>query len=104
MIKLTLKQRIMSGVYLLYLVRRMKTPLVVESLIFIIVASVLFYFVSIPSFVSNMFESGNFFNYFIMAFSNTDFLVQTALVLALITAVFFVRNITVHAILKNRLA
>lgn len=104
MMKITLKQKIMSSIYILYLVRKLKTPLIIQPLVFVITVSTLFYFVSVPSFFSNMFNSGNFWSYFVMAFSTTDFLVQTVLIVAFVTAIFFVRNITVHAILKNRLA
>ncbi|PIQ66496.1 MAG: hypothetical protein COV96_01195 [Candidatus Zambryskibacteria bacterium CG11_big_fil_rev_8_21_14_0_20_42_18] len=104
MINITTREKIMFGVYVLYTIRKLKTPLVTESLVFLILATSLFYFVSVPSFFSNMFESGNFGSYFIMAFSHTDFLVQSALILAFVTVLLFVRNFTLHAILKNRLA
>ncbi len=102
MMKLALKQRIMSSIYILYFVRKLKTPLVAESLIFLMLAASLFYFVSVPNFFSNMFESGNFWSYFVMAFSHTDFLVQMAIVLTFTVSILFVRNLTVFAILKNR--
>jgi len=93
----------MFGVYLLYCVRKLKSPLITECFIFALLATVLVYFVSVPSFISNMLDSGNFYNYLIMAFSNTNFLVQSILILTAVTVFLFVRNITVHAILKNRL-
>ncbi|OHB11552.1 MAG: hypothetical protein A3H60_01580 [Candidatus Zambryskibacteria bacterium RIFCSPLOWO2_02_FULL_44_12b] len=100
---LTMRNKIMFGVYLMYLIRKLKSPFFAESFIFAIIGMVLFYFVSVPSVLANMRASKSFYTYFMEAFVNADFLVQSILVLALITALFFVRNITVHAILKTRL-
>ena len=101
---LTMKNRIMLGVYLIYAVRKLKSPLVAESVTFAILATILSVFVSVPNVLSNMLDSGNFYRYFITAFSNTNLLVQSVLILVVATLIFFVRNITVHAILKTRLA
>ena len=100
----TIKKKIMFGVYLLYCLRKLKNPFVAECLVFVLLAITLVYFVSILSFFSNMFSSGHFYDYLVMAFSNTEFLVQTILVLIAITVFLVVRNITVHAILKTRSA
>src|SRR3990167_2929246 len=70
----TLKNKILFGIYVIYCLRRLKNPLVAESLMFIMLAAVLSYLVSIPSVFSNMSASSSFYHYFIMAFSNTDFL------------------------------
>jgi hypothetical protein len=84
--------------------RKLKTPLVTEFLVFVMLAVVLLFSVSVPSILANMFNSGSFYNYFLMAFSSTDFLVQTAIVLAVVTVLFFIRNIAVHTIFKQRVA
>ena len=83
---LNMKNRIMFGVYLLYFVRKLKKPFVLESSAFIVLALVLFSFVSVPHVLSNMFQSGDLSRYFISAFSNTTLMVQMILVLGLATA------------------
>lgn len=104
MTTVNVKKRIMFGIYVLYCMHKLKTPFVVESLTFILLTVILTYFVSVPNVLANMFDSNNFYHYFIMAFSSTGLVVQLALILTGITLLFFVRNITVHAILKTRLA
>ena len=101
---LTMKNRIMFGVYFLYSMRKLKNPFIAESFVFVMLAIILSIFISVPNVLSNMLHSESFYHYFIIAFSNTELLVQTSLVLTGITILFFVRNITVHAILKTRLA
>lgn len=103
-LNLNFRNRILLGVYIIYFARKLKDPFVTESFIFAVLALVLIYTVSIPSVLSNMMGSKDFYHYFITAFSNADIAVQSALVLAGITAILFVRNFTVHAILKTRLA
>ena len=94
----------MFGVYVMYCIRKLKSPFFAEVFLFAILGMIIFYFVSVPSVLTNMSASESFYDYFITAFLNTDFLVQSVLVLVCITALFFVRNITVHAILKTRFA
>ena len=99
---LNMKKRIMIGVYLMYSLRKLKNPLVAESFAFAVLALILSVFVSVPSVLSNMLESGSFYRYFLMAFSHTSSIVQMTLILGGLTAIFFVRNITFQAILKTR--
>lgn len=94
----------MFGVYLMYFVRKLKNPFIAETFVFVILAIILFTFISVPSILSNMLDSGNFYRYFVMAFSNTEIFVQLTLILTGIATLLFVRNITVHAILKTRFA
>src|SRR3989338_5281500 len=106
MINLTMnmKSRILVGVYAIYCMRKLRSPFIAESFVFVLLAIFLSSVVSMPSVLANMSTSGNFYRYFVVAFSNTDFLVQSVLVLVGVTILFFVRNITVQAILKTRLA
>lgn len=106
MINLTMnmKSRILFGVYIIYCLRKLRSPFVFESFVFVLLATGLLYFVSIPSVLTNMSASESAYRYFVTAFSHTDFLVKSILVLVGITILFFVRNITLHAILKTRLA
>src|SRR3989344_711138 len=103
---LNMKKRIMIGVYLMYSLRKLsaswRKPFIAESSFFIILAIILSVFVSVPSVLSNMLESGSFYRYFLMAFSHTSSIVQMTLILSGLTAIFFVRNITFQAILKTR--
>ena len=100
----SLKNRIMLQIYAIYFMRKLSTPFIGESLAFVFIGVILFYFVSIPSVISNMMSSGDFYSYFMMAFSNTDFVVKSILLLALIPAIFFIRNITIYTGIKERLA
>jgi hypothetical protein len=89
---LTMKKRIMFGVHVIYLMRKLKSPFVMESLILSILAMVIFYFVSIQSVLENMLASGNLRQYFVTAFFNTDLFIQGAIVSAVIITLFFMRN------------
>ena len=82
----------MFGVYLMYCTRKLKSPFVGESFALVLLIGSLFIFVSVPSVLSNMFSAGNLYNYFIVAFSNTDFLVQSIIILAGAIAIFSLRN------------
>lgn len=104
MINLTMKNKILFAVYAIYCMRKFKSPFFAESFVFAILGIVLFYFVSVPSVLTNMSASGSFYTYFIEAFFSTEFLIQLVLVLTGITTLLFVRSITVHAILKTRFA
>lgn len=98
----TMKNRIMLGVYLIYSMRRLKSPFIAESFIFVILAIILSIFVSVPSVLSNMLDSGDSYHYFILAFSNTELLVQAVLVLSGLTTLFFMRNIPLRTVFKQR--
>lgn len=91
----------MFGVYLLYSMRKLKNPFIAESFVFVVLAIILSIFVSVPSVLSNMLDSGSFYHYFIMAFSNTELLIQTILVLSGLTILFFMKNIPLRAVFKQ---
>lgn len=101
-----MKNRIMLNVYLAYLTRKFRSPFIAEVALFIIFATVLVFFVSIPNVWHNMVASGNFYDYLVMAFSQTDVLVKTILILSLITALLFVKDATIFTLsfFKERLA
>ena len=103
MINLTMnmKSRILVGVYAIYCMRKLRSPFIAESFVFVLLAIFLSSVVSMPSVLANMSTSGNFYRYFVVAFSNTDFLVQSVLVLVVITVLLFIRNITIHTISKQ---
>ena len=100
---MNMKNRIMLSVYLEFFMRKLNNPFISESLIFLTLAVILSIFVSVPSVISNMFISENYYQYFIMAFSGTDLLVQMILVLTGLMILFFIKNITSRAILRERL-
>ncbi len=104
MINLTLKKRILFNVYAICCVRKLRNPFVAEFLIFATLGIILSYLISVPNVLTNMLNSGNFYHYFIVAFSNSGLLVQTILVLVIITILFFMRNIGVYTIIKQRFA
>ena len=101
MMNITMKNRILLGVYAIYCARKLKSSFVPESLLFVMLGVTLFYFVSVPSVLTNMSNSESSYRYFVMAFSHTGLLVQSILVLVAITALFFLRNIPVYTILKR---
>ncbi len=90
---LTVKKRIMFGVFVLYFVRKLKEPFVSEPLIFLTLTALLSYFVSIPNILTNMRADGNFLRYFIMAFLNTNFVVQAILIAVCVITMFFAYNL-----------
>lgn len=99
---MNMKNRILLGVYAIYCMRKLKSPLVVESFILAILATTLLYFVSIPSVLMNMRTSGNSYQYFLTAFSGADLLTKSALVLVGVMGLFFARNIRIYTGLKQR--
>ncbi len=103
MINLTMKSRIMFGVYLMCLMRKLKNPFIAESFALLVLVSILIYFVSIPSVLINMSTSESFYSYFMSAFFDTGLLVQSAVVLTAVTILFFVRNISLYTVLRQRL-
>lgn len=95
--KLTsMKKQIMFGVYVLYAVRKLsaswRKPFMAEVAIFLIIAATMSIFVSVPSVLANMSNSGNFYRYLMIAFSNTTFLVQLLFLLAISTMILSLRN------------
>lgn len=97
-----MKKSIMFHIYAIYLLRKLKSPFITESVMLAILLTTLFLFVSVPSVLINMFGSGDLYHYFITAFSATDFLVQAILVLAGITALLFMKNIALHGAVRER--
>ncbi len=95
---LNMKTKIMFSVYLAYLTRKFRSPFIAEVILFLIFSAILLVFVSVPSVVSNMLASGNFYEYLLAAFSQTDIMVKTILILAAITAALFVKNITLQTV------
>ena len=75
----------MLGVYTLYAMRKLKTPFVLEGLAFGVSALALGVLVSVPSVLANMFNSSDSLRYFVMAFSNTNFIVQMILIIGFAT-------------------
>ena len=88
----TMKNRIMLGVYLMYCMRKLKSPFATEIFTLAILGIALSLFVSIPSVLSNVAESSNSARYFAIAFSHTETLVQSLIILAFATMVFSLRN------------
>lgn len=102
MILINMKNKILLSVYAIYCVRKLKNPFIAEFFVLLISATILLYFVSVPSVVTNMQASENSYRYFLTAFSSADLLVKSVFVLLGITGLFFVRNITIYTGLKER--
>lgn len=84
---LNLKSKTLFGIYALYGVRQIKRPIFRELLACLVLSVVLVYSVSLPSILANMFHSPSFYRYLLIAFSNTNLMVQLILVLVLGIAV-----------------
>ncbi len=97
MILVNIKTRILFGVYAIYCIRKLKHPLVAESLILTILTAILFYFVSISSVLENMLTSENSYAYFVNAFSEAELLIQFILLSVGVISLFFVRNIASYS-------
>lgn len=87
-----MKRRIMLGVYLLYLIRRLKSPFATEATLLVVFGLVLSVSVSVPSVISNMSQSGNFYRYLYIAYGHTNPMVQATLLLVGATLVLSLRN------------
>lgn len=97
MIFINMKNRILFGVYIIYCMRKLRHPLVAESLILTILAAVLSYFVSISSVLENMLASENSYAYFVNAFSEAELFIQFVFLSVGIISIFFVRNIVFYS-------
>ena len=93
MISLNLKNRILLRVYALFLLRQMKNSIVIESLVFAVLMCALFFIVSVPSVLSNIWTSGNIYRYLISAVSEADLAVQLILVSVVIVTIVRMRNL-----------
>ena len=82
---INMKSRIMFGIYLMYLTRKLRSPLIPESFVSVLLSVILSVFVSVPSVISNTFESGDIYRYLVAALSHTTILVQMILVLCFAT-------------------
>lgn len=101
-----MKKKIIFGVYIIYFARKLRSPFLAESFVMLGLAVLLSYIVSIPHIVSNMKNCTNIYHYFILSFSKTALLVKLIIVSAVGTAIFFMRNLTVHtsSFIKNKFA
>ena len=99
-----MKKNIMFHIYAIYLLRKIWTPFVTEAILFITLLITLFLFVSVPSVLSNMFNSGDLYHYFINAFSSTDLMVQATLVLTGATTILFLKNIAFNKTIRERMS
>lgn len=89
---LSMKNRIMVRVLALYAIRKSKVPFVAEVSLFAIMLILLSGLVSVPSVLSNMTQSVDLPRYFIIAFSNTNSLVQVITLLCVLPLIYSLRN------------
>lgn len=104
MTNFTMKKRIMFSVYVIYLMRKLSAPFILEALMLLTLLSAMFLFVSVPSVLSNMFSSGHLYHYFLTAFSTTELFVQSILVLTGVTLLLFMKNIVLSPTIREGLA
>ena len=92
-----MKNKIMFGIYLVYLVRKIKSPFVMEILSLAFLTATLSIFVSVPNVLSNMVSSEDLYNFFVIALSNTTLMVQLILIagfLVLAKAIHTIRHLS----------
>lgn len=82
----------MFGIYLLYLVRRMKSPFAMEATLLAVFGLGLSLSTSVPSVIANMSESQNSVRYLVMALSSTGILVKALVFLSGTTLIYSLRN------------
>jgi|SRR5579872_4845088 len=95
MMRLTLKTRVMLGVYTVYIIRRLKSPFVGELFVLTLLFGILSFLVSLPHVLSNIMLTRGSYTFFVDAFSKTHMTVKLILVSALASGLLFLRNVTV---------
>ncbi len=93
-----LKNRIMLGVYILYVIRKLKNPYVMPVLFLGLFFLPLTFLVSIPSVVSNIILTGGSYSFVSDAFSKTDMVVQALVLLSFISGLVYMSKISTHTI------
>ncbi len=84
---ITLKNKVMFGIYTMFVLNKLKSPLVGETSTALLMVALLSLFVSVPSVFSNMFSSPSISRYFMIAFSNTTLVVQLMVIMSVLVAV-----------------
>lgn len=97
MTSLTIKKRIMFGVYTVYFVRKLKNPFVLEVFTLGALVAILFFLVSVPSVMTNFYSSGNLYRSFISAFSHAELAVQLTCSMTLLVVLPFLKNMIYRA-------
>ncbi len=95
MTSLTIKTRVMLGVYTLYILRRLRSPFVGELCALGMLFASLSFLVSLPHVISNIILTRGSFTFMIDAFLKTDIAVELLVISAALACGLFVRNITV---------
>ncbi len=102
MTQLTLKGRTMFGVYLLYIIRRLRSPFVGEIFALGVFSFLLSLLVSVPHVISNIMLTRGSYAFFIDAFLKTHTTVKLLVVSALLACGLFVRNVTVFTMSRMK--
>ncbi|MFZ2621079.1 MAG: hypothetical protein WAX85_01080 [Minisyncoccia bacterium] len=92
----TLKQRVMFGVYAIYIIRKLRTPLLGELFIMTAFFAVLSFFVSLPNIFSNIILTRGSYDFLVDALTKTDLLVKLMLLPVAITSLFFIKNLSFY--------
>ena len=94
----TLKNRIMVGVYLLYVIRKLKNPYILPFLFFGLFISTLSFLVSIPSVISNLILTGGSYSFVSDAFTKADLIVQVLVLMLFVCALIYLRKASLYTI------
>jgi hypothetical protein len=83
----------MFDIYKIYLIKKIKEPLIFNSFIFIVCFITTSLFVSISNVITNTpLEFKSFFTFYIVAFKNTEFVVKIVLILFIYTTFTTIKN------------
>jgi uncharacterized membrane protein YkgB len=106
MTELTLKTRVMLGVYTLFIIRRLRSPFIGELFVLGILCASLSFLVSMPHVIENIMITRGSYSFFVDAFTKTQMTVKLLVLSAAVSCGFFVRNITVFTtnLVKERFA
>lgn len=102
---LDLKRKIMNRVYILYIIRKLKTPIAIEVLVFILTSFTLTYMISIQRIItSSPHDIEGLYHFWISAFIGTKLVVKALLLIIISISVVFVKKTTSYMYVStNRL-
>ena len=100
---LDLKRKIMNRVYILFLIRKLKSPVVFEVVIFALSSIALFYMVSIERIIANSpHDLDGLYHFWVGAFLGTKLVVKAILLTIIIISAIFIKKMTSYVYVGTR--
>ncbi len=88
-------KKIMRRIYLLYILRRLRSPLCSKTILLCLSSIFLSLLVSIPNIIANMPHTAQALPFIISAFVNTELIVQLVLICGGAAVILIIRDITI---------